>query len=167
MPTLVLRYEDLRQDPLPGLMRLVQWLLPQEEVPSLSDLMCATELDQSKEAYHSDKRPPFESWSRYTPEARQLIVNITRPFWCRHGYQLMATELLSKDDAASLQVDCTSEIPARFDEATPERVEEAIAEATWERLDEDISEALDDGDSPEYAEEDVPNGPGDASAPLA
>lgn len=54
MPVQLLRYEDLRTEPLSLLMKLVQFILPEEEQPSLQRLSCALELDEAHQAYQSE-----------------------------------------------------------------------------------------------------------------
>lgn len=53
IPVQLVRYEDLRLQPLSLLMNLVQFILPSEELPSMERLSCALELDETHEAYHS------------------------------------------------------------------------------------------------------------------
>jgi len=84
---LTLRYEDLRQSPLPTLMQLTSYILPPSQLPPLSQIACALTLDESREAYHSHKSSVFSSWEKFTPEARRELVQIAQEGWCRFGYE--------------------------------------------------------------------------------
>lgn len=47
------RYEDLKANPVPQMMSLLTFLLPNEDLPSLVDLACMVEKDHAHEAYVS------------------------------------------------------------------------------------------------------------------
>ena len=47
--------------------KIVNYLLPEEDFPSLERVACATELDEEKEmqSYKSRKISPFEGWAEH------------------------------------------------------------------------------------------------------
>ena len=85
-------------------MGVLTFLLPTDKLPSLKSLACVVELNEEAEAYHSRKSSSFASYSVYTPEIRQAILEIVKPGYCRHGYNA----LLKAAHPDAPMVDCTS-----------------------------------------------------------
>jgi len=84
-----LRYEDLKAQPVPRMMSLLTFLLPDEALPSLEKLACMVENDDTHEAYKSARKSDFASWDLWEPELRREVLEITRKPFCRHGYDRM------------------------------------------------------------------------------
>jgi hypothetical protein len=106
IPQMRLRYEDLRNQPLGLMMNLIGFLLPEEDRPDIDQIVCALELQETTEAYHSAKRSHFASWHQYTPEMRQYIVQSTASIWCQSGYDALLEEVHGKAAVDELGVDC-------------------------------------------------------------
>lgn len=107
MPTLTLRYEDMRSSPLPALFSLVDFLLPPPaERPSLSTLACALVPDPDRDAYVSQKHSMFSSWDKWDDAARRRVLQITKDGWCRFGYDHDLRRALGSD--VETGVDCSS-----------------------------------------------------------
>jgi hypothetical protein len=45
--------------------KMVNYLLLEEDLPSLERVACATELDEEKEMYNGRKISPFEGWAEH------------------------------------------------------------------------------------------------------
>lgn len=45
------RYEDLKAAPVPQMMSMLAFLLPEEKLPPLDELACMVETDHTHEAY--------------------------------------------------------------------------------------------------------------------
>jgi hypothetical protein len=82
---------------LSTLMSIIAFLLPQEELPSLDDLVCVVEVDEAREAYRSRKAPEFSSWDLYTPELRVEVIKMLRSGWCRHGYDQLLRARMGRE----------------------------------------------------------------------
>jgi hypothetical protein len=88
------------------MMNLIGFLLPEEDRPDIDQIVCALELQETTEAYHSAKRSHFASWHQYTPEMRQYIVQSTASIWCQSGYDALLEEVHGKAAVDELGVDC-------------------------------------------------------------
>ncbi|KAM0746385.1 hypothetical protein T439DRAFT_137768 [Meredithblackwellia eburnea MCA 4105] len=95
-PTHHARYEDLIDYKLPTLMSILAFLLPPDELPSLSQVACVTELDAAREAYKSRKNPAFSTWNTWNPELRKQVIEIVRPGWCRQGYNVLLRKVVGE-----------------------------------------------------------------------
>lgn len=84
-PVITVRYEDLVDRPFPELMRILSILLPEEELPSLEQIICAVQGDNWKEAYQSRKESAFHAWSRFDDETRLQYLQLVQEPWCRYG----------------------------------------------------------------------------------
>ncbi|SCZ98367.1 BZ3500_MvSof-1268-A1-R1_Chr3-2g06323 [Microbotryum saponariae] len=85
--THTMRYEDLKASPIPHMMGLLAFLLPEEDLPSLESLACMVEHDESHEAYHSRRASEFAAWDMFEPELRMdILLTVKRPF-CMFGYE--------------------------------------------------------------------------------
>ena len=87
--TRLVRYEDLRTTPLPELMDILAFLLPNESLPPLERLACTVELHEAAQAYHSAKAQIFSSWNNFTPELRKAVLQEVLPLWCRYVFSLI------------------------------------------------------------------------------
>lgn len=106
VPVHRVRYEDIMRYKLPSLMGILSFLLPPDELPSLSNLACVTEQDASREAYKSRKSPPFAAWNRWDPKLRQEVIEATRKGWCRWGYGELLQETLGGTVATGVEELC-------------------------------------------------------------
>ncbi|KAI5477180.1 hypothetical protein MNV49_006624 [Pseudohyphozyma bogoriensis] len=98
LPTHLIRYEDLMNSRLTSLLSLLSFLLPPDELPSLQQVACAMEQDESREAYKSRKAPEFASWNDWDSEYRnKLIRGVLKEGWCRHGYDVLLRNKLGRD----------------------------------------------------------------------
>ncbi|SGY84734.1 BQ5605_C009g05717 [Microbotryum silenes-dioicae] len=85
--THTMRYEDLKASPIPHMMGLLAFLLPEEDLPSLESLACMVEHDESNEAYHSRRASEFAAWDMFEPDLRmEILLTVKRPF-CMFGYE--------------------------------------------------------------------------------
>ena len=101
--THLVRYEDLRSTPLPELMKVLTFLLPNEKLPPLERLACTVELHEKAQAYHSSKAEIFSSWNNFSPKLRKAILEELKPVWCRFGY-----DQLAREQGLDTEVDCSS-----------------------------------------------------------
>ncbi|GAA6062280.1 hypothetical protein JCM10212_000940 [Sporobolomyces blumeae] len=85
--THTLRYEDLKAQPIPNMMGLVSYLLPDQDLPPLADIACIAEHDEHLQAYHSRRSSDFATWDSYEPNLRQEILEIVRRPFCSFGYE--------------------------------------------------------------------------------
>ncbi|GAA6020684.1 hypothetical protein JCM11491_000513 [Sporobolomyces phaffii] len=85
--THTLRYEDLKAQPIPHMMGLVSYLLPDEELPPLADIACIAEHDEHLQAYHSRRSTDFATWDQYEDDLRREVLKIVRRPFCSFGYQ--------------------------------------------------------------------------------
>lgn len=81
---------------LPTVMSLLTFLFPPSSLPSLASLSCITELDESREAYKSRKAPEFASWDRWDEEVRTEVLSMLSVGWCRHGYDELLRQKVSR-----------------------------------------------------------------------
>jgi hypothetical protein len=101
---LVIRYEDLRRSPGVQLAQIVDYLLPEEDLPSSEQMACALQLDTEKEMYPSPKIKPFQDWEKhFDGETFEWIIKETREVWCMFGYD----RLLYEQRGYWGPVDCT------------------------------------------------------------
>ena len=77
-------------------MSLLNFLLPQEHLPSLGQLACVVELNEEAEAYKSRKSNVFSSWDKFDPAVRQELLEVVRGPWCRFGFDVMLEEALGE-----------------------------------------------------------------------
>ncbi|KAK4705233.1 hypothetical protein P7C70_g963, partial [Phenoliferia sp. Uapishka_3] len=110
--THTLRYEDLHATPIPKMMSLLSFLLPSVDLPSLSDLACMVESDDTHEAlvkftpapdfvltpkicsYKSRKNGDFASWDSWSPDLRLEVLRIVRRPFCAFGYDRLLVNKL-------------------------------------------------------------------------
>jgi hypothetical protein len=85
--THTLKYEDLKASPIPHMMSLLSFLIPDEDLPSLSDVACIAEHQESLQAYHSRRSSDFATWDKFEPSLRMEVLNIVRRPFCAFGYQ--------------------------------------------------------------------------------
>ncbi|WVQ69626.1 uncharacterized protein L199_007846 [Kwoniella botswanensis] len=87
-PRVMLRYEDLRSDDqVQHLARVLEVLLPADELPPIERLICAD--DDRAVAYQSRKAEPFYSWDHFAPEVRSHILSVVKDDWCTLGFEAM------------------------------------------------------------------------------
>lgn len=68
-------------------MRMLTFLLPENELPSIEKVACLS--SHAHEAYAAKPRPFFSSFTSYEPSLRLEILQITRRGFCRFGYDRM------------------------------------------------------------------------------
>ncbi|GAA5934766.1 hypothetical protein JCM1841_005040 [Sporobolomyces salmonicolor] len=85
--THTLRYEDLKAQPIPHMMSLISYLLPDEDLPPLADIACIAEHDEKLQAYHSRRSSDFATWDKYEPSLREELLSVVRRPFCAFGYQ--------------------------------------------------------------------------------
>lgn len=112
IPVHPIRYEDLMKNRLATVMGLLTFILPTDELPSLSNVTCITELDEAKEAYKSRKADEFASWNLWDVPLRTHIIKTLRVGWCRHGYDRLLRAARGRDTA----VDTICETRSLYDE---------------------------------------------------
>jgi hypothetical protein len=88
--TFDIRYEDLRRQPLPILVDLMAFLLPEKDLPSIERVGCA--IEKRPTAYKSRKTPIFDAWDRYEPSTRDWLLREVKDVWCKFGYDQMLKE---------------------------------------------------------------------------
>jgi hypothetical protein len=92
---LVIRYEDLRHSTALHLAQIVEYLLPEEELPSPAKIACALKLDPEKEPYASPKSSPFENWEKhFTKDTFDWIIEQVADNWCKFGYDRLLLETM-------------------------------------------------------------------------
>lgn len=106
IPTHRVRYEDLTRYKLPSLMGILAFLLPPEDLPSLSNVACITEQDAAREAYKSRKNPPFAAWDKWDPKLREEVIRNTRKGWCRWGYDSLLRDTVGAGAATGVEGLC-------------------------------------------------------------
>ncbi|GAA5868006.1 hypothetical protein JCM8547_000779 [Rhodosporidiobolus lusitaniae] len=84
--TFTLRYEDLKAQPIPNMMALLSFLLPDEDLPPLSDVACIAEHHENLQAYHSRRSSDFATWDQFTPSLRNEVLRVVRRPFCFFGY---------------------------------------------------------------------------------
>ncbi|BGP27902.1 hypothetical protein JCM10295v2_006889 [Rhodotorula toruloides] len=99
--THTLRYEDLKAQPMPNMMSLLSFLLPDDDLPPLGDIACIAEHHENLQAYHSRRSSDFAQWDIYEPSLRQKILNIVRRPFCAFGYRRILLE--AKGDLPEVQ----------------------------------------------------------------
>ncbi|BGP74088.1 hypothetical protein NBRC10513v2_007520 [Rhodotorula toruloides] len=99
--THTLRYEDLKAQPIPNMMSLLSFLLPDDDLPPLGDIACIAEHHENLQAYHSRRSSDFAQWDNYEPSLRQDILNIVRRPFCAFGYRRILLE--AKGDLPDVQ----------------------------------------------------------------
>ncbi|KAK4702000.1 hypothetical protein P7C70_g4225, partial [Phenoliferia sp. Uapishka_3] len=103
--THTMRYEDLRDDPIPQMMSLVPFLLPAEDRPSVGRLSCLAEKKSNKlEPYKSRKSSAYASWDLWPKALRMDILYITRRPFCAFAYDRLMRE--QKGDLPELKDFC-------------------------------------------------------------
>ncbi|WVW87159.1 hypothetical protein I302_109216 [Kwoniella bestiolae CBS 10118] len=99
-PKVLLRYEDLRgDDQIQHLARVLQMLLPADQLPPIERLICAD--DDRAVAYQSRKAEPFYSWDHFSPEVRSHILSVVKGNWCALGY-----ETILRKQRGHMGIDC-------------------------------------------------------------
>lgn len=94
-----LRYEDLKAQPVPNMMSLLSFLLPEEDLPGLDKLACMVESDPSHEAYQRKaKTDDFAAWDSFEPELRSDLLARVRKSFCSLGYDKLLRK--TRPDAA-------------------------------------------------------------------
>jgi len=91
--THLLRYEDLRQQPIAHLLGLLSFVLPTEDLPALDAVACVAEPDAAGEAYMSAKGATFASWDKYEPSLRREVLELVRAPFCAMGYGRLLNEV--------------------------------------------------------------------------
>jgi len=81
-----LRYEDLKAQPVPNMMALLAFVMPQDDLPGLDKLACLGEKDDGHEAYHSRRSSDFASWDAFEPSLRRTLLRRVRTSFCSLGY---------------------------------------------------------------------------------
>lgn len=90
---LVIRYEDLRRSPAVHLAQIIDYILPEKDMPSPARIACALQLDTEKEMYPSPKIDPFQDWeNHFTRETFDWIIEKTAEQWCTWGYDRLLWE---------------------------------------------------------------------------
>lgn len=81
-----LKYEDLKASPIPHMMSLLSFLLPDTNLPPLGDVACIAEHHESLQAYHSARNSDFATWDQFEPSLRDEVLRIVRRPFCAFGY---------------------------------------------------------------------------------
>jgi hypothetical protein len=81
-----LRYEDLKAQPVPNMMALLSFVMPEDDLPGLDRLACLGEKDEGHEAYKSRRSGDFSSWDDFEPELRSELLARVRRSFCANGY---------------------------------------------------------------------------------
>ncbi|GJN94068.1 hypothetical protein Rhopal_007132-T1 [Rhodotorula paludigena] len=97
--THTLRYEDLKAQPVPNMMALVSFLLPDEDLPPLEDIACIAEHHENLQAYHSRRSSDFAQWDNYEPSLRDEVLDIVRRPFCSFGYHRMLLDVRGDEQA--------------------------------------------------------------------
>ncbi|GAA5895635.1 hypothetical protein JCM8208_005287 [Rhodotorula glutinis] len=84
--THTLRYEDLKDQPIPNMMSLLSFLLPNDDLPPLEDIACIAEHHDNLNAYHSRRLSDFAQWDAFDPALRKEVLDIVRRPFCAFGY---------------------------------------------------------------------------------
>ncbi|BGO95912.1 hypothetical protein JCM10020v2_007649 [Rhodotorula toruloides] len=84
--THTLRYEDLKAQPIPNMMSLLSFLLPDDDLPPLGDIACVIYLI---------------CWDSYESSLRQEILDIIRRPFCAFGYRRILLD--AKGDLPDVQ----------------------------------------------------------------
>ncbi|GAA5947958.1 hypothetical protein JCM10213_007666 [Rhodosporidiobolus nylandii] len=115
--THMLRYEDLKAQPIPHMMSLLSFLLPDEDLPPLSDVACIAEHHENLQAYHSRRSSDFASWDKFEPWLRDEVLKIVRRPFCTFGYSRILLNARPDDADAQAAMDgfCDS-LPMEDDE---------------------------------------------------
>jgi hypothetical protein len=110
---LIVRYEDLRRAPAVHIAEIVEYLLPEKDLPSPNRVACALKLDHEKEMYPSPKIAPFQDWEdHFTEETFNWMIEQVADNWCKWGYD----RLLFETRGYMGPVNCTA---LRFNERIP------------------------------------------------
>ncbi|GAA6039819.1 hypothetical protein JCM8097_004238 [Rhodosporidiobolus ruineniae] len=96
--TASLRYEDLKAQPIPNMMSLLSFLLPDEDLPPLQDVACIAEHHDSLQPYKSRRRGAFATWSQFSPALRADVLRLVRRPFCAFGYQRVLLEALGEQE---------------------------------------------------------------------
>ncbi|KAL7336738.1 UAA transporter family-domain-containing protein [Rhodotorula toruloides] len=99
--THTLRYEDLKAQPIPNMMSLLSFLLPDDDLPPLGDIACIAENHENLQAYHSRRSSDFAQWDSYESSLRQEILDIVRRPFCAFGYRRILLD--AKGDLPDVQ----------------------------------------------------------------
>ncbi|GAA5902436.1 hypothetical protein JCM6882_002753 [Rhodosporidiobolus microsporus] len=99
--THTLRYEDLKAQPIPNMMSLLSFLLPDEDLPPLQDVACIAEHHENLQAYHSRRTSDFATWDKFDPVLRDDVLRVVRRPFCAFGYQRIL--LNARGDDAAVQ----------------------------------------------------------------
>lgn len=105
-PSLTPLAHSVMSSRLSSTLSILSFLLPPDELPSLSALACELETDETLEAYKSQKPKPFVSWRDWDPSLRREVVEINRRSFCREGYGALAAEVLGEEGKAELDGIC-------------------------------------------------------------
>ncbi|GAA6015220.1 hypothetical protein JCM10207_003647 [Rhodosporidiobolus poonsookiae] len=97
--THTLRYEDLKAQPIPHMLSLLTFLLPDEELPPLTEIACIAEHHENLQAYHSSRSSDFSTWDAYEPWLRLELLRIVRRPFCAFGYQRLLLQARGDDPA--------------------------------------------------------------------
>ena len=104
MPRHLVRYEDLRRQPIAELTRIVRFLLPDvdldtDPIVNRKSIACATRPDPALEPYRPRRIANFASWDDYTPAARRVLLDKSALWWCKCVSSAWATTLTLADSA--------------------------------------------------------------------
>ena len=104
LPRHLVRYEDLRRQPIAELTRIVRFLLPDvdldtDPIVNRKSIACATRPDPALEPYRPRRIANFASWDDYTPAARRVLLDKSALWWCKCVSSAWATTLTLADSA--------------------------------------------------------------------
>ncbi|TNY20318.1 UAA transporter family-domain-containing protein [Rhodotorula diobovata] len=103
--THTLRYEDLKAQPIPNMMSLLSFLLPDDALPPLGDIACIAEHHENLQAYHSRRSSDFAQWDAFEPELRTEVLDIVRRPFCAFGYERVLLNARADDPDAVAAMD--------------------------------------------------------------
>ncbi|GAA5833709.1 hypothetical protein JCM11251_003210 [Rhodosporidiobolus azoricus] len=105
LQTHTMRYEDLKARPLPNMMSLLSFLLPDEDLPPLQDVACIAEHRENLQAYHSRRSSDFSNWHKIEPVLRTDILKAVRRPFCAFGYRNLLLSVHGDDPAVQKEMD--------------------------------------------------------------
>ncbi|GAA5902422.1 hypothetical protein JCM6882_002748 [Rhodosporidiobolus microsporus] len=129
--THTLRYENLKAQPIPNMMSLLSFLLPDEDLPPLQDVACIAEHHENLQAYHSRRSSDFATWDKFDPVLRDDILKVVRRPFCALGYRRVLLNARPDDATAQAAMDrfCEEEdVAEEGKKPAEEEVEETAAE---------------------------------------
>lgn len=98
VPHHLIRYEDMRQNPVSWLLSALSFVLP-DHMPTLPHVACALANMPDRESYESRRLENFGTWELWNPKTRNEVLAIVKPWMCRFDY----AEMLRKTHGYEMQ----------------------------------------------------------------